>query len=83
MAKKKAKFIVKKHVLIPKHSRLGQKEKKELFARFNITLKELPKIAIDDPAIKALGAKTGDIIKIERMSTTAGKAVYYRGVMGE
>lgn len=76
-----AKSIVTKHVLIPKHTKISEKEKKELFERYNITLKELPKIKKSDPAIASLNAKAGDVIKIERDSPTAGKAVFYRGVI--
>ncbi len=83
MPKKKAKFTVKSHILIPKHSKLSQKEKNELFDRFNVTQKELPKISMDDPAILGMNLKPGDVIKIERQSATAGSAVYYRGVVGE
>ena len=75
------KFEVKKHVLMPKHMKVSEKEKKELFDRHNISLKELPKIFSNDPSIKHLGVKAGDVVKIERNSPTAGKSVYYRGVV--
>jgi len=80
---KKLQFDVKSHVLVPKHSKLSQKDKKELFTRLNITIKELPKISVKDAAIKELGVEPGDVIKIERPSPTAGHAVYYRGVSNE
>jgi len=76
----KPKIDVTKHVLIPKHAKLGEKEKKELLETYNITLKELPKIMKDDPAIAHLDVKPGDIIKIIRDSPTAGKSVFYRVV---
>ncbi|MBI4150245.1 DNA-directed RNA polymerase subunit H [Candidatus Woesearchaeota archaeon] len=69
-----------KHVLIPKHAKLGEKEKKDLLEKYNISVKELPKIMKDDPAIAHLDAKPGDVIKIIRDSPTAGKSIFYRGV---
>ena len=81
--KKKSTFNVATHELVPKHSKLSQKDTKELFERLNITIKELPKISVKDPAIQSLDPKSGDIIKIERTSQTAGKAIYYRGVVSE
>ena len=72
--------IITKHVLVPKHAKLSEKEKDELFKRYNITLRELPKILKDDPALASLDVKPGDVIKITRKSPTAGESVFYRGV---
>jgi DNA-directed RNA polymerase subunit H len=69
------------HILIPKHSKLSEKETKELFERFSITIKELPRIKKSDPAIADLDVKAGDIVKIARKSQTAGKSIFYRGVV--
>jgi len=74
-------FDVAKHILVPKHKKLSQKEKKELFEKFNISLKELPKILANDSAIESLNVKEGDIIKVIRDSPTAGKTIFYRGVV--
>ena len=70
-----------KHVLVPTHLKLTQKEKQELFEKYNISLKELPKISKRDPAIRHLDVEDGDIIKIVRISPTAGEAIFYRGVI--
>jgi DNA-directed RNA polymerase subunit H len=69
------------HVLVPKHSKLSQKERQELFEQYKISLKELPKISTRDPAIRHLDAAEGDVIKIVRKSPTAGETVFYRGVI--
>jgi len=69
------------HILVPIHKKLSEKEKAELLAKYKITIKELPKILITDPAIAGLDAKEGDVIKIIRKSPTAGKVEYYRGVI--
>jgi len=66
---------------MPKHIKLSDKEKASLLEKYNTTLKELPKILKDDPAIINLNAKPGDVIKIIRESSTAGKSVFYRGVI--
>lgn len=77
----KRKYDIRKHILVPEHVKLSEKEKKELLERYHISLKELPKIRKKDPAIEHLDAKEGDIIKIIRKSPTAGEAVFYRGVI--
>ena len=69
-----------KHILVPVHKKISEKEKAELLKKYNITLKELPKILINDSAISDLDAKEGDVIKITRKSHTAGEIAYYRGV---
>jgi len=71
------------HELIPEHTKLSDKEAKALLKKYNITLKEIPKILISDPAIAHLSVKEGDIIKIKRKSRTAGSIIYYRGVVKE
>ncbi len=77
MAKK---IEVPDHVLIPKHQKLSEKEKKELFSENSISFKELPKIHITDPGISKLGLANGDVVKITRRIRTAGVSIYYRGV---
>jgi DNA-directed RNA polymerase subunit H len=81
--RKKTTFDVKTHILVPKHSKLSQKEKKDLFTKLNITQRELPKISKNDPAIQELNVEIGDVIKIVRPSATAGQAIFYRGVVSE
>jgi DNA-directed RNA polymerase subunit H len=72
---------VSKHVLVPKHVKLSEKEKKELFEQYVADLRDLPRIFKTDPAILGLDVKEGDIIKIIRTSPTAGEAVFYRRVV--
>lgn len=76
-----SKFDVAKHVLVPKHVKLSDREQKELFQRFEINPRDLPRINITDPAIEGLKVKEGDIIKIIRSSPTSGEAPYYRRVV--
>ena len=75
------KFDVTKHVLVPKHTKLSDKEQKELFEKYAIDLQNLPRIYIKDPSVLHLELKEGDIIKISRSSPTAGDTVFYRRVV--
>ena len=75
---KKPKFKVDKHILTPKHSKLGEREKAQLLEKYHVTSKELPKILKTDATLRELDAKPGDIIKIIRKSPTAGESIFYR-----
>ena len=77
---KKPKFKVDKHTLTPKHVKLGEREKAQLFEKYHVTSKELPKIQKTDAALRELDAKPRDIIKIIRKSQTAGESFFYRVV---
>ena len=74
------KFDVTKHILVPKHTKLLEKEKKELLEKYGVKVNQLPQIKLDDPAIQNISLKAGDVVKIERFSLTSGKTVFYRGV---
>lgn len=83
MAKKrsKKKLIIGKHELIPKHSKISEKEKKQLMEKYHITsLKEFPKIFKNDSGLQGVNVKVGDLVKIIRQSPT-GEAIYYRVVV--
>ena len=82
-AKTKESLNIKEHFLVPKHSKATEKEKKDIIEKYNISLNELPKITLDDPAISSLDAKEGDIIRIDRSSETAGKTLFYRCVKND
>lgn len=74
-------FDVSKHNLVPRHSKLSDKERKEILTFYKISPKELPKIKKKDAAIANLEVKEGDIIKITRASLTAGESIFYRTVV--
>jgi DNA-directed RNA polymerase subunit H len=76
----KKKFKADKHILMPKHVKLASKEKEKLLEKYNISLKELPRISKIDPAIASLNATPSDVIKIIRQSPTCGEAIFYRVV---
>jgi DNA-directed RNA polymerase I, II, and III subunit RPABC1 len=75
--------MTESNILVPKHTKLSDAEKKALFDLHGITFIALPKIQKSDAAIAELDAKEGDVIKIVRPSATAGKSVFYRGVLNE
>jgi len=77
---KKAKFKVDKHILTPKHYKLGEKDKAQLFEKYHVTSKEMPKILKTDAALRELEPKPGDVIRIVRKSPTAGESIFYRVV---
>ncbi len=79
--KSKPNFDVLKHVYVPKHEILPKKEADEILIRYNTKHGQLPFIFLSDPALRELGAKPGDIIRITRKSPTAGESVYYRYVV--
>ena len=68
-------------MLVPKHLKVKDKEKQAIYANYNISFNELPKILKNDAVLKNMKVKPGDIIKIVRKSPTAGEFVFYRGVI--
>jgi DNA-directed RNA polymerase subunit H (RpoH/RPB5) len=53
------------HALQPKHIKLKTDEIKKLLKEYNISLSQLPKIRIDDPALPE-GTQPGEVYRIER-----------------
>lgn len=70
------------HELVPSHAILSKSEVKKLFKDSDFRIEQLPKIKDDDPVVKAIEAKKGDILEITRDSPTAGTFVTYRLVDG-
>jgi DNA-directed RNA polymerase subunit H len=77
----KKKFKTDKHLLIPKHTKLSDAQKEKLLEKYNISIKELPRIFKTDPAISSLNPKPKDVIRIARRSQTASEAIFYRVVI--
>jgi DNA-directed RNA polymerase subunit H len=69
------------HVMVPDHQIMTGDELAGLLSLYNITSEQLPRIYHDDPAVKTIGAKPGDVIRIIRTSHTAGRAESYRLVI--
>ncbi len=82
------KFNVLEHKLVPEHRVLTGKESEEVLKALRVTKDQLPKIRKDDPAIQVLEKAQkspvieGTIVKITRLSETAGVFEAYRLVIG-
>ncbi|MCK5151611.1 MAG: DNA-directed RNA polymerase subunit H [Candidatus Thorarchaeota archaeon] len=69
------------HELVPKHIISSIEEVQLVTDHYGIKKTQLPRIAREDPAARVLGAKIGEVVRIERDSPTAGKVYYYRLVV--
>ncbi|MDG6219411.1 MAG: DNA-directed RNA polymerase subunit H [Candidatus Thermoplasmatota archaeon] len=69
------------HDLVPIHVILSEDEKNKILTKYNIEPNKLPKILTTDPVALAIGAKSGDIVKITRESDTAKESIAYRLVV--
>jgi DNA-directed RNA polymerase subunit H len=77
----KIQFLVSSHVLVPKHEIVSDSEIPTILKEFNIEKKsQFPKILADDAAVKEIGAKKGNVIRIYRKEPT-GDCLYYRVVV--
>ena len=82
------KFNVLEHKLVPEHRVLTEKESEEVLKALRVTKDQLPKIRKVDPAIQVLEKARqapileGTIVKITRISETAGVFEAYRLVVG-
>jgi len=81
-----SKFNVLEHEIVPEHHLVPIDEEMIVLKKLNVTKDKLPRISINDPAIKALEEihgklDPGRIIKIIRKSPTAGYYEYYRVIV--
>ena len=75
------KFSLLDHNSVPIHEIIQEDEIKSLLEKYQIEKGQLPKIKDSDPVAKEHGAEIGDIVKITRISQTAGESLYYRLVI--
>lgn len=69
------------HIMVPDHQVMSEDEVQTLLKRYSITFDQLPKVFHDDPGVRQVTAKVGDVIRIVRQSQTAGIAEAYRLVV--
>ncbi len=74
-------FNIFDHEMVPKHEILPPNERQELLEKYHVKPYQLPNIKTTDPAVIAIGAKAGDVVKISRNSQTAGEYNAYRYVV--
>ena len=74
-------FDIFQHKLVPKHEILTEEEQKQLLEKYRVLPYQLLQICSSDPAVKAIGAQPGDILRIIRRSPTAGEHLAYRYVI--
>jgi len=80
-------FNVLEHQLVPEHRLVPEEEAEQVLKRLRITKDQLPKIHRSDPVIQVLERIEGPIeegrmIKVTRVSGTAGVSEAYRLVIG-
>lgn len=74
-------FDITEHVLVPKHELLTAEEKENLLVSLKIKEHQLPKILHTDPVAKYYGFEKTNVVKITRISETAGTYLNYRIVI--
>lgn len=80
---KELQFNITRHVLVPKHELItNQEEIDHLMKTFSLKSKsQLPLILKSDPVSRYFGLKSGDIVKITRVSPSSGEYFIYRCCM--
>jgi len=74
-------FDIFEHKLVPKHEILTDNEREQILVQYRVHPYQLPQIKASDPAVKAIGAKPGDMLRTIRKSPTAGEHIAYRYVV--
>jgi DNA-directed RNA polymerase subunit H len=74
-------FDIFEHALVPRHEILSVKERQQLLDMYKVKPYQMPQIGSTDPAVKAIGAKPGDVLRVIRKSSTAGEHIAYRYVV--
>ncbi len=72
------KIDILQHNLVPEHVILSDEEAEQVLTENDFDEDQIPKILPNDPVVKAIGAKEGDLIKITGKSETAGIFTKYR-----
>jgi DNA-directed RNA polymerase subunit H (RpoH/RPB5) len=76
-----ASFDLFDHEMVPAHVIAEDSEIQMVLDHYGINKTHLPRIQVRDPAARVLGARPGQVIRVERDSPTAGRTYYYRLVI--
>lgn len=76
-----ASFDLFDHEMVPTHVIAEESEIQLVLEHYGIAKTHLPRIQSSDPAARVLGARPGQVVRVERLSPTAGIAFYYRLVI--
>ncbi len=76
-----ASFDLFDHEMVPAHVIAEETEIQMVLEHYGIRKTHLPRIQTRDPAARVLGARPGQVIRVERDSPTAGRTYYYRLVV--
>lgn len=76
-----ASFDLFGHEMVPAHVIAEEAEIELVLEHYGIKKTHLPRIQSRDPAARVLGARPGQVIRVERASPTAGLSYYYRLVV--
>lgn len=74
-------IVVPKHILVPKHTIASDTDVENFCKTFYTVTTRFPKILVTDPPVVWLGAKPGDVIRIDRDSEITVKSIGYRTVI--
>ncbi len=74
-------FNIFDHDLVPHHNKLSNKEIRSFLINYQIEKHQIPKILETDPAVKAIQAKPGDVLRIVRNPVMGEQGAYYRVVI--
>lgn len=74
-------FDLFEHELVPTHVIAEDAEIQRVLEHYKIKKTQLPRIYSSDPAARVLGARPGQVLRIQRESPTAGLTYYYRFVV--
>ncbi len=76
-------YNITRHVLVPKHEVISDEtEVESLLKQLQVKSRhQLPSILRSDPIARYFGVKPGNIMKITRVSPSAGQTVFYRCVV--
>jgi len=74
-------FNIFDHEVVPHHNKLTSKEIRSFLLDYQISKHQIPKILESDPAVKAIQAKPGDVLRIVRNPMLGEQGAYYRVVI--